>query len=408
MVGASLVLKSHMRLVVLDDDESIGTFMATVARSRGWQAEAVTREDEFQALVRAAPPAAIILDLQLQASDGIEQLRFLHGISYRGTIVLISGFDSRVLASAQQIGNTLGLSIAGVIAKPARAAQVHDALAIVEQTPAPAPPAMATAPTLPSISARDVAQAIGAGLMELHLQPIVSPRQRAVMHAEALVRWRDPVHGLVAPEQFVPAAETDDEVIDRLTMWVAQAGAAQYLRLAELGHVVQVRINISGRSLRSVDFPDRLAALLEREAAPLGSIGIEITESVAMHDPQETTGVVTRLRLKGFSVALDDFGTGHSSLTALRQLPFSGVKIDKSFVGEMETSNDSLAIVRSVIQLARDLDLECVAEGVGTAGVAQLLTDLGIDGLQGHYFSPPLQFDEFAAWLDRWDVGGRH
>jgi len=106
-------------------------------------------------------------------------------------------------------------------------------------------------------------------------------------------------------------------------------------------------------------------------------------------------------------VSLDDFGTGHSSLTALRQLPFSGIKIDKSFVGEVETSHDSLVIVRSVIQLARDLDLECVAEGVGNASTAQLLTDLGIDGLQGHYFSPPLPFDEFVAWLDDWSAGGR-
>ncbi|HET7879937.1 MAG TPA: EAL domain-containing protein, partial [Acetobacteraceae bacterium] len=154
--------------------------------------------------------------------------------------------------------------------------------------------------------------------------------------------------------------------------------------------------------------PDRLAALLARHGAPADSVGIEITESVAMHDPQETAGVVTRLRLKGFSVALDDFGTGHSSLTALRQLPFSGVKIDKSFVGEIETSHDSLAIVRSVINLARDLDLECVAEGVGSAAVAQKLTDLGISGLQGHYFSPPLPFAEFIAWLDRWHDGGRH
>jgi len=397
-----------MRLVVLDDDESIGTFMATVARNRGWHAQAVTREGEFQALIKAAPPTAIILDLQLHASDGIEQLRFLHGVGYRGAIVLISGFDARVLASAQQIGNTLGLSIVAVIEKPARAAQVHDVLEIIERPTGPAAsPAANAQPATLSISANDVAEAVEASRMELHLQPIISSQERVVARAEALVRWRDPVLGLVSPEQFVPAAEEDDEVIDRLTMWVADAGVAQHRRLADLGHQVQIRINISGHSMRSIDFPDRLATLLERYSAPPSCIGLEITESVAMHDPQETAGVLTRLRLKGFSVSLDDFGTGHSSLTALRQLPFSGIKIDKSFVGEVETSHDSLVIVRSVIQLARDLDLECVAEGVGNASTAQLLTDLGIDGLQGHYFSPPLPFDEFVAWLDDWSAGGR-
>jgi EAL domain-containing protein (putative c-di-GMP-specific phosphodiesterase class I) len=145
-----------------------------------------------------------------------------------------------------------------------------------------------------------------------------------------------------------------------------------------------------------------MAAVLERLSAPSGAIGLEITESVAMHDLDATTAVLTRLRLKGFTVALDDFGTGHSSLTALRRMPFSAIKIDKSFVGELETSSDSLTIVRSVIHLARDMGMASVAEGVASANAARLLTELGIDGLQGHYFSRPLPFDAFATWLRQW------
>jgi EAL domain-containing protein (putative c-di-GMP-specific phosphodiesterase class I) len=116
--------------------------------------------------------------------------------------------------------------------------------------------------------------------------------------------------------------------------------------------------------------------------------------------------VLTRLRLKGFPVAIDDFGTGHSSLIALRRMPFSAVKIDKSFVSELETSKDSLTIVRSVIQLAHDMGLASVAEGVGTADAARLLTELGIDGLQGYYYSEPLPFRRFAAWLKAWAGAG--
>jgi len=121
-----------------------------------------------------------------------------------------------------------------------------------------------------------------------------------------------------------------------------------------------------------------------------------------MHDLDATASVLTRLRLKGFPVAIDDFGTGHSSLTALRRMPFSAVKIDKSFVSELETSKDSLTIVRSVIKLAHDMGLASVAEGVGTADAARVLTELGIDGLQGYYFSEPLPFSGFAAWLKGW------
>ena len=121
-----------------------------------------------------------------------------------------------------------------------------------------------------------------------------------------------------------------------------------------------------------------------------------------MHDLEATAAVLTRLRLKGFPIAIDDFGTGHSSLKALRRMPFTTIKIDKSFVSDLATSNDSLTIVRSVIQLARDMRLASVAEGVETAETARLLTELGIDSLQGFHFSRPLPFDAFATWLRAW------
>jgi EAL domain-containing protein (putative c-di-GMP-specific phosphodiesterase class I) len=145
-----------------------------------------------------------------------------------------------------------------------------------------------------------------------------------------------------------------------------------------------------------------MAGVLNRVSAPPGAIGLEITESVAMHDLDATAAILTRLRLKGFPVAIDDFGTGHSTLTALRRMPFSAIKIDKSFVGEVETSSDSLTIVRSVIQLARDMRLASVAEGVASASTARVLTELGIDSLQGFYFSRPLPFDAFVEWLREW------
>jgi EAL domain-containing protein (putative c-di-GMP-specific phosphodiesterase class I)/ActR/RegA family two-component response regulator len=392
-----------MRLVVLDDDESIVLFVTMVANGRGWDARGVIHEDDFQALVRADPPDAIVLDLQLGASDGIEQLRFLQSLGYTGAVVLMSGFDARVLASAQEVGDSLGLSIVAAMEKPTPAARVHEVLAAIEHSPAAATPPPTIAKVVPrSVSPTDVAEAIEAGRMELHLQPIVSATGHAVTRAEALIRWRDPVLGLVPPEEFILAAEQDSGVIDRLTMWVAETSVTQYLRLAALASAVQICINISGQNLRSPDFPDRIEAVLDRMSAPPGAIGLEVTESTAMHDLDATTAALTRLRLKGFPIALDDFGTGHSSLTALRRMPFSAIKIDKSFVGELETSNDSLTIVRSVIQLARDMRLACVAEGVTSASAVRLLTELGIDGLQGFYFSGPLPFDGFAAWLRAW------
>jgi EAL domain-containing protein (putative c-di-GMP-specific phosphodiesterase class I)/ActR/RegA family two-component response regulator len=400
-----------MRLVVLDDDKSITDFMATVARECGWEADTATDELAFRALVRAAPPDAILLDLQLGETDGIAQLHFLHSVNYAGAIVLMSGFDARVLASAQHIGESLGLRIAALIEKPSRSVEIRDVITAIERSFGTRPTGTgevahdAVQARYDLISARDVAEAINAGQMELHLQPIVAAAGHGVTSAEALIRWRDPVRGLLPPGRFVSVAETDDRVIDQMTMWAVQTGAAQYRRLAQLGSAIRIFVNISGRNLLSLDFPDRMAALRERMAVPDHAIGLEITESVAMEDLDVTESVLTRLRLKGFSVALDDFGTGHSSLTALRRMPFSAIKIDKSFVGELQTSSDSFTIVKSVIQLARDMRLESVAEGVENADAARLLTELGIDYLQGYYFSPPRPFDAFTAWLNGWPRG---
>src|SRR5579863_1344634 len=124
-----------MRLIVLDDNESVTEFMATVASRRGWHVSTATHQAEFRALVNASPPDAIMLDLQLGESDGIEELRFLHSRSYAGAVVLMSGFDSRVLASARQIGDALGLSVTAVLEKPARAARVGEVLALIERHP---------------------------------------------------------------------------------------------------------------------------------------------------------------------------------------------------------------------------------------------------------------------------------
>src|SRR5690349_4139687 len=270
-----------MQLVVLDDDKAVADFLASVGVGCGWAVHAVEHEDEFQKLVSASPPDAIMLDLQLATSDGVEQLQFLHDRHYTGAIVLMSGFDARVLSSAQQIGDSLGLNVVAVLEKPTRPVQVREVLGRIARAPAAGLPAAADGqPASAAISADDVAQAIRAGRMELHLQPIIAATSRAVKRAEALIRWRDPSRGLVGPDQFIPIAEQDSAVIDRLTMWVAETGVSHYRRLAALGSGIQICINISGRNLQSQDFPDRMAGLLERHSVPQGALGLEITESV--------------------------------------------------------------------------------------------------------------------------------
>jgi EAL domain-containing protein (putative c-di-GMP-specific phosphodiesterase class I) len=204
---------------------------------------------------------------------------------------------------------------------------------------------------------------------------------------------------MVPPDRFIPLAEEDEGVIDRLTMWVAREAAVHHKRLFGANMAVPISINVSARNIQHLDFPDRVVALLLDEDVEAGALIFEITESVAMANASFTADILARLRLKGFRLAMDDFGTGFSSLKALRQMPFSELKIDKSFVIDMTTSRDASVIVKSVIDLGRSMGLEIIAEGVETEEVAQALTDLGASGLQGYHFARPMPIDQTIEWL---------
>jgi EAL domain-containing protein (putative c-di-GMP-specific phosphodiesterase class I)/AmiR/NasT family two-component response regulator len=395
---------ANMRMLVLDDEPDIAAFIGTIARHRGWNVDTSTSEGEFRRLYAANLPDAIVLDLHLGASDGIEQLRFLSQQGFGGSLALISGFDARVLASARQVGESLGLTIVADVLKPIRVAQMREILELLEQlwlstanerSIKPAEPAAAAAAQM---TPAGIAEAIDAGQMELYLQPIVAAVDQVVTRFEALIRWRHPQVGLIAPDRFIPIAEQDEGVIDRLTMWVVETALGQHRQLATLGCPVPVSVNISGVNLHMLDFPDRVVALVQQHGIGLDGLCFEITETVAMRSARKMTDILTRLRLKGFALALDDFGTGYSTLKVLREMPFSEIKIDKSFVSDALVSQDSFAIVRSVIELAHNLGLGTVAEGVESEDIANLLRQLGADGLQGYHFSRPMPLGKTLEW----------
>jgi EAL domain-containing protein (putative c-di-GMP-specific phosphodiesterase class I)/ActR/RegA family two-component response regulator len=400
-----------MLLIVLDDETRIASLIAALARERNWTVGVTTSGTEFQSLYSAKAPDAIMLDLQLGSSDGIEQLRFLQAKHYRGAVVLMSGVDPRVLASAQQVGRSLGLRIVSVLEKPARVARIRDVLKELETQLEPAPVFDPTeslaAPEPDSIRPEGLAEAMDRGEMELYLQPILNAADLSVVRLEGLIRWRLPGHGILLPDKFISVAERDPAVIDRLTFFVIKTALEQYLRLRENGCAVPIAVNISGMNLRSLDFPDRLAELVAQAGAPPSALALEITESVAMRDRGPIIDILTRLRLKGFELAIDDLGTGHSSLEALKEMPFSEIKIDKSFVMDALKSRTSLAIVTSIVDLAGRMGIVCTAEGVESDDIAVLVTNLGIDHLQGYFYSRPIPFGSIVVWLSTWTAAHR-
>jgi diguanylate cyclase (GGDEF)-like protein len=243
----------------------------------------------------------------------------------------------------------------------------------------------------------ELREAISAGELVLHYQPKVDVGTEAVVGVEALVRWDHPTRGLLPPGEFVPLAERTGAIAD-LTRWVLDTALAQTRAWRDVGLDLTVAVNLAAPNIVDEALPDLVRSLLERWGVPGDRLECEISEHTVMADPHRAISVLERLRALGVRLSLDDFGTGHSSLAYLKRLPLDEVKIDRSFViGMAENANDA-AIVRSTIDLARNLGLEVVAEGVESEAILRDLGALACDVAQGFYLSRPLP----AAELDRW------
>ena len=243
----------------------------------------------------------------------------------------------------------------------------------------------------------DLRQAIELDQLELHYQPKIDGRRRLICGVEALLRWKHPVRGYVSPAVFIPVAERFG-FINTLGNWVIDEACHQMQKWATSGVHMRVAINLSVHQLREAELVDRIAAAMERYGVKSSQLLCEITESVAMQDINATQRTLDALGQLGVYLSIDDFGTGYSSLSYLRQLPARQLKIDRSFIKDLDTSNDARAVVDAVVRLAHALGLRVVAEGVETASQQDILLKLGCDELQGFFFAHPMSADKLLAW----------
>ncbi len=232
----------------------------------------------------------------------------------------------------------------------------------------------------------------------LFYQPQLALSSGSIMAVEALVRWQHPQRGLVPPDEFIPLVQ-ETGLIKPLTHYVLDRALRQCRSWADHGRPMKVAVNLAMRNLIDADLPRDVAGLLKLYGVPADRLVLEITESAVISDPLRTEGVLSRLAKMGVRLSVDDFGTGYSSLTYLTRLPIDEIKIDRSFVTNMNRSADKEVIVRSTIDLARNLGKQVVAEGVESAGVLQRLLELGCDLVQGYYVSKALPAEKLDAWL---------
>ncbi|HUK57187.1 MAG TPA: PAS domain-containing protein [Nitrospiria bacterium] len=234
--------------------------------------------------------------------------------------------------------------------------------------------------------------------LRLYHQPIIDMKTRHTVAAEALVRWKHPLRGLIPPDQFIlPAEQTG--LIHPLTRWVMAAGMRQCKAWHEAGMELTVSVNLSARNLLDPKLPALVAEQLQSAGVNPGWMRFEITESAIMADPVHALDVLTKLHEMGIRLSIDDFGTGYSSLFYLQKLPVDTIKIDKSFIINMGRNQNDVVIVRSTIDLAHSLGLRAIAEGVETQDLWDRLSPMGCDAAQGYYISKPLPSEEFTRWI---------
>ena len=244
----------------------------------------------------------------------------------------------------------------------------------------------------------ELRQAVRRDQIVLHYQPKLDLRTQELVGVEALARWQHPVHGLLGPLEFIPAAESTGIILP-LTLHILDLALSQLREWRDQGQHFAVAVNLSPRCLADPQLPGKVSELLDRYTIPAGCLELEITENTLAHDPERALETLVQLDAMGVRISIDDFGTGYSSMSYLKRLPVSELKVDRSFVAEMVTDADDEMLVRSVIDLGHNLGLTVVAEGVEDEATLAALTRAGCDVAQGYHFSRPLSPQAMAVWM---------
>lgn len=256
--------------------------------------------------------------------------------------------------------------------------------------------------------ASDLQHAIRNNELELYHQPQIDLTSRKVIGSEVLIRWIHPKHGMVLPEEFIPIAE-DTGTINDLTTWVLNTACEQLRTFIDKGiNNHRISINISGKDICSPHFLNEVSSILDKTKTPTQLLTFELTESVMVDSFQDVNHTMQTLFNLGIHFSIDDYGTGYSSLSYISQMPFTALKIDKSFVQNMDNDAKNYTIVKTTLDMARALNLKVVAEGIENPRIEQLLIDCHCGIGQGFFYSRPLPFKEYSEWLKQYQSHQRH
>ncbi len=390
--------KTAGRVLIIDDDHLVGAMLVAHARAAGFDAKVTDDPEVFYALTREWKPTFVVVDLVMGAVDGLAVLKALAEMRSDAAVVIASGMGAKILDSARQYAAASGLAYGGVLHKPFRRADVAAVLAAGSH----APDANAAVRDVfgdwdSELFEEALLRAVARDELGVAFQPKVACADGRIVGYEALVRWSHPTLGAIPPDAFIPRAESL-RIISIVTNSVAATSMAWFAS-ARAHTSEHLAINISAVELTGSDLGARLLGECNRSGLDPSRIVLEVTETSAVTNATESLEVLTRLRLDGFQLSIDDFGTGYSSMTQLSTMPFTEVKIDRSFVRDLGTSLPAEVMVRSMLQLSKGLGIECTAEGVETTAALDVLREMGCDFAQGYYIGYPMTESDLEAWI---------
>lgn len=395
MMQTASAVDTRPKVMVVDDDAEIAAVIAAAARRAGFATTIASNTAEFQRHAQEQF-GVIVLDLIMPGRDGLQMLRDLAASDCKAGILLVSTVDSRVLAAAERLAAGHGLRLLGSLRKPFEVSEFVEALTAPMREPRPK-----RAPRVYDVGVADVRAALADDQFIVHFQPKISVNSLDFVAVEALARWAHPEKGLLPPSAFIPLAEQHG-LISPLTERVIRKAFFQCAEWLDAGLRLKIAVNVSTHSLGDYELPEwfeeqtRAAGILPHQVV------IEITESWLGKDPLAMLEILTRLRMKGFSLSIDDFGTGYSTMLKLKTIPFSELKLDQSFIRDAAIDAEARYIVESSISLGQKLGLHLVAEGVERQEDWDLITELGCDEGQGYFIARPMNGHDVPHWLRRW------
>jgi len=395
--GLSVPLRS-LRYLVVDDDADQRFLVARTLNRMGMAdvVEASSGRTALEVLAEADRPVDVVIsDLQMPDMDGMELIRRIGEKALPVSVILASALDDGLLASAATMTQAYGVRIIGTIGKPITRDKLFAVLrhyvpqhAVVESSLDKAFP----------LEAEQVLAGIAAGQFEPFFQPKVDLVTGRVVGAEALARWRHPAYGLLGPETFLPPL-AHAGYLDELSWIMLALGALEAGRWRDAGLNLSVSVNVSATSLADPNYADAVTQIVVGQGLEPNKMILELTESEAIRNVAVALENLTRLRMKGFGLAIDDYGVGYSSMQELSRMPFTEVKIDRSFVVAAGASEKHRMMIAHTVEVARLLGLKTVAEGVETRPEMELLERLGCDMIQGFFVAEPMDGHELHRWM---------